>query len=781
MFIKKYSSAISFLIIAVTIYFSFSALMPNNISDLSTPLTDFSTQRALVQLKEISKKAHYVGSENHNHVRNYIVEQLRQLGLEVEIQNQIAVNKKWRAGANTHNIIAKVKGSDNTKALMLLTHYDSNPHSSLGASDAGSGVVTILEALRAFLKANDQPKNDIIILITDAEELGLLGASAFVNNHPWAKEVGLVLNFEARGSGGPSYMLMETNGGNKKLVEHFNKANPKFPVASSLMYSLYKLLPNDTDLTIFREDGNIEGFNFAFIGDHFDYHTALDNFERLDRETLEHQGTYLMPLLQYFAETDLNDLKSETDDVYFNFPKIGLVYYPFSWILPLLIVLIVIFLGLTFRGLAKRKINMSQVLKGLIPFFLTLFLTVGIAHFGWKILLRLYPQYNDILQGFTYNGYLYIAAFSSLTVSIAFIIYAKYFDELKTINLAIAPIVTWILINIIIAIFLKGAGYFIIAALYGLIYLTVALYSKKSMKSKRFVFTLLFIPIIIIFVPWVKLFPVGLGLKMMSISAALIVLLFGLLIPVLSYFKKSKNLGILFFILSLIIFVSASFKSDYNLKRKKPNSIIYVLDADKNEAYWASYNANVDEFTRQFLGDAPVRGQLDSSTTASKYATKIALYKKAEVKDIPQPEIIIDLDTVINDNRYLSITIKPKRRINRIEIASNNNISFTSFVVNGIHLPKKNNEAFVFKTNANSKQVLSYFITEPNEKLNIRFSVPIDQKLGFTVYESSYDLLKSPIFNMQPLYQIKPRSETMIPMPFVINDAIIVKKRIDLK
>jgi hypothetical protein len=28
------------------------------------------------------------------------------------------------------------------------------------------------------------------------------------------KEVGLVLNFEARGTSGPSYMLMETNGGN---------------------------------------------------------------------------------------------------------------------------------------------------------------------------------------------------------------------------------------------------------------------------------------------------------------------------------------------------------------------------------------------------------------------------------------------------------------------------------------------------------------------------------------------------------------------------------------
>ena len=61
--------------------------------------------------------------------------------------------------------------------------------------------VTILEGVRAYLALNKTPKNDIIILFSDAEELGLLGAQAFVEHHPWAKNIGLVLNFEARGSG----------------------------------------------------------------------------------------------------------------------------------------------------------------------------------------------------------------------------------------------------------------------------------------------------------------------------------------------------------------------------------------------------------------------------------------------------------------------------------------------------------------------------------------------------------------------------------------------------
>jgi hypothetical protein len=57
------------------------------------------------------------------------------------------------------------------------------------------------------------------------------------------------------------------------------------------------MLPNDTDLTVFREQKNIQGYNFAFIDDHYNYHTAQDDINHLDKNTLAHQGTYLMPLL----------------------------------------------------------------------------------------------------------------------------------------------------------------------------------------------------------------------------------------------------------------------------------------------------------------------------------------------------------------------------------------------------------------------------------------------------------------------------------------------------
>ena len=70
---SNYTSAVSVLIIVATIYYSFISLLPSKISDKSTPLTEFSTERALVHLKKISQKPHYVGTEEHTKVKNYLI------------------------------------------------------------------------------------------------------------------------------------------------------------------------------------------------------------------------------------------------------------------------------------------------------------------------------------------------------------------------------------------------------------------------------------------------------------------------------------------------------------------------------------------------------------------------------------------------------------------------------------------------------------------------------------------------------------------------------------
>ncbi|MFD1315337.1 M28 family peptidase [Namhaeicola litoreus] len=770
---KSYIPTISFLLIVFFIGWSISSLSPVPKGE-NVPLNQFSTERALVHVKNISAKPHYVGSKAHADVRTYIVQELESLGLSVEIQDQIAINRKWRAGASTKNILAKIEGSKPGNALVLLTHYDSAPHSSLGASDAASGVATILEGLRAYLEQGNIPENDIIILISDAEELGLLGANAFIKHHPWAKEVKLAINFEARGSGGPSFMLLETNGGNKQLIKAFNEINPKKAVANSLLYSIYKLLPNDMDLTVFREEDNIQGYNMAFIDDHFDYHTELDTYERLDKNTLAHQGAYIMQLLPHFAQADITQLHSEEDLVYFNFPGLDLLNYPFTFVLPMTILGFIWLFILIFLGFKKKKLHPISIVKGFIPFLLSLIFTALLCFYGWKIILKLYPQYREILHGFTYNGYYYVTALLSLALALCLFFYRKFFLNYSVSDLVIAPIFIWLLINLLIAFYLPGAGFFILPVYLALLVLSFLLFTEEKNHIQLLFYTIFFLPVLIVFSPLIQMFPSGLGLKMTVISGVFVVLIFGLMLPVIASFKNRKEFTKLFLLIGVLALISAGFTSEWDTERKKPNSVVYIADVDTNKAYFASYDQKPDEYTSQYLSDDPISGNLFQDFSPSKYGTALSLYHETEFINFHQSEIKLIRDSVVGDFKQITFRLTPLRKINRIEILSENIMHFKEFTLNGEEL--KGNEDFIFTTE-NRPHVLSYYFSEPGEFIEISFSIPKHEKPEFLLLEASYNFFENKDLKKYTSNFSK-RNNTMIPKPFVLNDAIIVKRSI---
>ena len=761
--------AISIILIIIAIYWSFSALIPSSISTIDAPDNTFSTQRALIHLKEISKKPHYVGSPEHENVKNYLVKALENLGLETEIQEDYVLTD-WGTITKPKNILARIKGSDNSKALMLLSHYDSKSHASYGASDAGSGVVTILEGLRAYLHEDKTPKNDIIILFSDAEELGLNGASLFVNKHPWAQDVGLVLNFEARGSGGSSVMLLETNGGNHKLISGFTEANPEYPVANSLAYSIYKELPNDTDLTRFREDGNIDGFNFAFIDDHFDYHTSLDNYKRLDRNTLEHQGSYLMPLLHYYADANLNNLKSDTDDVYFNVPLFKTVSYPFSWILPMLIIALLIFIALVYYGISKRVLNSMHIATAFLPGIAAIIINGLVGYFGWKILLSIYPQYGEILHGFSYNGYLYIWGFSLFSIAVCMWLYNKVFKPENTASLVVPPLFLWLVICAVVAFKLEGASFFIIPLYFGLLSLFVLVRQKHP---NIILMTLLLFPAIMILVPFIKLFPVGLGLKMLVASTLLVSLIFSLCISVFGFSRFKNRWAYLLFIASFGFFIAAHLQSDFTDERPKPNSLVYYLDTDTNEAIWASYDNILDPWTEKYLTKEPdTNNAITKAMFGSKYNTGFKHSKKANIKPIKLPYVDIQRDTIIGDNRHIKMFISPQRLVNRMDLYAETTNVFSSFNVNGLEI-EKDATGFVFNQR-DFNRLFEYYVVD-DKFLELEFSVPKNQKTTLQFYDISFNLLNNELF------RVPERPANMIPKPFVINDAVMVKKTITIE
>ena len=768
---KSLQSLASFFLIVGLVYYSFFSLMPQKGSPSSVEETKFSTERALIPLKEITKAPHYIGTKEHARVRNYLISQLEELGLETQVQEGFVINPKWKSLDKPKNIIAQIKGSENGKSLLLLSHYDSALTPSYGASDAGSGVVTILETLRAYKASGKKPKNDIIVLFTDAEEVGLDGARLFVNNHPWAKNVGIALNFEARGSGGPSNMIVETNGGNKNLIKAFMEADVKFPVASSLMYSIYKMLPNDTDSTVLREGADIDGFFFAFIDDHYDYHTANDTYDNLDVNTLQHQGEYLLPLVHYFGDSDLNQLKSLDDHVYINLPFFKMVSYPFTWVFPMLLVAIVLFIGLIIYGLRKRVLTGNGVVRGFIPFTLAMIFCGILGFYGWKLILLMYPQYQEIQQGFTYNGHTYISFFVLLSLGVLFGIYYKFSKKINVANLLIAPLIFWILINIGVAIYLKGAAFFIIPVFLGLLSLWILI---RKDRPNLILLTIIGSIAIFIFAPLVQFFPVGLGLKMLVGSCLFTALLFGILLPVIGFYKFKKILAMLFVMVASLFFIKAHLSSNFSPNRQKPNSLVYYHDADNNKNYWATYDQELDDWTKEYLGNSPEpASSYISYASGSKYAKGYKFANVAPNKNIPIFKTVLHKDTVINQYKEVSFTIFPQRAVNQISLYTAEEVNFKSLSFNGQFFPLNNN-----LTNAaqkiKSKELVRYYVSD-KDSLVVSYEVSKNQKVSFTVLEYSYDLLNHPQFT------INKRADYMMPKPFIVTDAVIVKKELNME
>ncbi|MCX6371552.1 MAG: M20/M25/M40 family metallo-hydrolase, partial [Actinobacteria bacterium] len=257
----------------------------------------FSAGRAMVLLRAIAAAPRPMGSEGAAQARDAIVAELKALHLASHVQTASAVAaQSGRVAGTVSNVVARLPGSDPSRAVLLVAHYDSVPVAA-GAADDGGGVVTLLETARA-MASGPRPRNDIIFLFTDGEERGLLGARAFLREEPWAYGVGVVLNFDSPGSSSP-VLMYETSAGNGLLVREFVAAAPR-PHTSSLMFEVSRRLPIASDFRPFVAAG-VPGMSFgALDGPAFD-HTAYDSLESFHARSLQHEGDTALALARHFG------------------------------------------------------------------------------------------------------------------------------------------------------------------------------------------------------------------------------------------------------------------------------------------------------------------------------------------------------------------------------------------------------------------------------------------------------------------------------------------------
>lgn len=763
-----------FILLGLTflILLSFTTLMPIVKSLDDNNEKKFSVSRAFEHVEQIAQEPHYTGSKNQSEVRNYIVSQFQGLGLEVHTQNGYVIND-YNTMTNPENIIAVLEGTDPKPKsdLLVMAHYDSEPHSSFGAADDAAGVATILESLRVFLKKEELPKNNIIFLISDAEEIGLLGAQLFVEEHDLVENIGLVLNFEARGTSGPSNAILETNGGNNKLVKALVEAGVQYPVTSSLMYDIYKTMPNDTDATVFREEKNIPGFFFAFIDGHYNYHAATDTAENLSLNSLAHQGSYLTGLLPYFGNKDLNSLEDQSNRIFFDFPFFNIVNYDYGWIFPLLILAWLGFFLLLGIGFRRQSFNSHDVFQGFKALIISLIVGGILGFYGWKLLLQFYPQYTEIQQGFPYNGHLYVAAFIALSGGLLFITYHAFSKRSGNKGLLVAPLTLWLIICTVLSFTFQGATYFIITVLFFEIILALLIW-KNNLNP--LIILALSIPTIFIFSPLVLFISVALGLNMVFVSVLLFLLQFWMLLPIFENFKRKNWMGIMALGLGVFFLVKAHMKSEFSEDRPKPNSLVYVLDKETNKAQWKTYDHIFDEWSQPYFTDRK-KAKSEQKDGWSKYGAGFTYTETAPIKDIPGVNFKIEKDSNQVDKTEFLIKISPERDLSRINLFSDQIEEFSDVEINNLAVESLVPEATKMAKSSATKptRILTYYNTG-QDTLRLKFSLPKKLDGKIEVYGVSNDLLDNPYL------KIPAREKYMIPRPFVLNDAIITKQTICL-
>ena len=373
------------------------ATIPPAPRPVDAPVAQFSAGRAMADVRVIAARPHPAGSPENAEVRRHLLLRMSALGMEVQTDAALLPVKglerlnSWSGRSDVAvtmtNVIGILPGRDRSlPAVMIMSHHDT-VWGSPGAADDTTGVAASLEVVRA-IKATGQPERDLIVLVTDAEELGLMGAKHFFANNPLRSRVGAIINLEARGGGGRANMF-QTSANNGAAMELY-ATHVRQPAASSLAAFIYSVLPNDTDLTPALE-GDYTAYNIAFIGRSGLYHSPLITPDRLDQGSLQDMGDQTLELAGALLKADGIPAKAP-DKVFFDWLGLTTIHYPtgLGWL--------ILAGAIAAFGFALRRDGTKGLGAGALR-FAALALVAGLLSYGfnWISLGGAHGEYYDRL------------------------------------------------------------------------------------------------------------------------------------------------------------------------------------------------------------------------------------------------------------------------------------------------------------------------------------------------------------------------------------------------
>ena len=613
----------------------------------------FSAERAIGSVRRFATRPHALGTPEDAEVRDGLMSELRSLGYDPQIQATLAISRESSVAGYVHNIVARIPGVVHGKALMLAAHYDSVP-TGPGAADDGASVAAILETVRA-LRASPRLRNDIIVLFTDGEEPGLLGAEGFVAGHPWGPDVGVVLNFDFRGNSGP-ILMFESSDGNGKLIEALGSV--PHPVANSLMYEIYRLLPNSTDMTVFKRAG-LPGMNFAAIEQPFSYHTALDRPELLDRGTLQHEGETMLALARRFGDADLNVVRAD-NRIYFDVPGLGLVSYSAAFGLAAAGMTVLLWVAVIFVGIRKNKISGARILGAALVLPVSGFLLAAFATLLWVGITAIHPQYRVLPE--IYNALWYRLSFVALATGSFVVGQSALRRWFRPMDLAVGAASFWVLLLSGCLGAFPGASFILtwplLPVLMAWLYLLSAAGGKLTDTGRLLLLLGAATPAVVLFASVLYVLLVALTLNLIAVPVFVLVLLLGILWPLLVMLRREFLFPTLPFLVGIGFLVMGSMTAAESISHPRHDSLFYLENCNAGTAQWVSTNRVLDPWQKLAFGGTPIRHRMPELFGTS---PRMVWSSAAPNLGVRCPDITVLQDNLRGDLRTVRLHLQSRR------------------------------------------------------------------------------------------------------------------------
>jgi hypothetical protein len=752
----------------------------------TAPLTDFSAERAMTHLNVIAGSSRAIGMPGHDATRDYLVEQLTLMGLSPTLQTTSSNLRfegadAFNAGMVT-NVIARLPGTASTGAIVINAHYDGGS-TGPAAGDNGAAVAATLEVLRA-IQAGPSLANDLIIVFSDGEENGDLGSAAFTQDHPWAQDVRLAINFEAQGSGGPA-ILYATSDENGWLTKQYFSVAPEVS-AYSLLPELVQKLPGmrlACDLEDYLLNGS-DGLGFVFASDTPAYHSERDSVANIDRGSIQQEGENTLAVVQHFGSRNLAELPRASNRVFFTLWPGVIVHYGGSWVLPLALLATLATGIVIVAGIRRKLLSIGGTAIGFAALLLGSALVTALVALLWIGIRAVNDDYRVLMIG-SYQSGLYTVALSLAAIALMAGFYWLLQFRVRADNLYAGALVAWTVLTLGASPALPGFSYILIWPLFfALLPLAWTVVAPDHDRHSWMHLALLIVAVIpaFILIPGTAYQIVALlnrmdyfstvsgTFPMLGLWAIFIAPMVGLylwqigLLSELAGPARRWAAPAAIGVVAMMLIGWGNLTSGFDAEHPRPDHIAYEVNGNTGEARWVSLDQKPDAWTVQFLTTNPASAkyELVPGTTVPAHAMVAPLAPM----DMPGTEMISD--NTVDSVRTVTFRIISPRSAATLDTVIQAQGAILSASIDGRPLDLRD-----YSPAAKGELQFGYSGVTANG-IEITLRVQSDAPIAISLAETTYGL------PALPGVSVSPRPADTMPASGLPLDATIVRMSVTI-